>query len=75
MVLTGFMVRQTIKNAEEERRPFVVADFELEGSIFNFVLKNIGKLPAKNVSVSITPDIELDKDKSFNSSILINLLA
>lgn len=57
VVLTGRMVRQMKETSDEESRPFVIPDIDFENHIGYFEVKNIGKLPARDLLVSITPDL------------------
>lgn len=52
-----------------ERRPYLIADFNSDNSELSFILKNIGKSPAKDVKISIEPDIIKFDGYSLNKSI------
>ena len=60
------------KESSLERRPYIISDFTSEKSELGFYVKNIGKTPAKNVTVSIEPDIIKFNNDSLNQDIFGN---
>lgn len=69
VVLTGVMVRQIKKTSEEESRPYIIVDIEFTNRMAYFVLKNIGKLPAKELILKVNPDIQLITKKTLTQTI------
>jgi hypothetical protein len=57
VVLTNQMLRQMIKSQEADRRPFVIVDIERTQGWGYMVVKNIGKLPARDLSITFNPPI------------------
>lgn len=60
------------KESSLESRPYIISDFTSEKSELGFYVKNIGKTPAKNVKVSIEPDIIKYNNDSLNQDIFGN---
>ena len=60
------------KESSLERRPYIISDFTSEKSELGFYVKNIGKTPAKNVKISIEPDIIKFNNDSLNQDIFGN---
>ncbi len=54
---TGLMVQQMIKAQADERRPYIIADFNIQHPHVWFVVKNIGRLPALNLTIIIDPEL------------------
>jgi hypothetical protein len=69
VVLTGLTVRQMVKNSEDESRPYIIADIEINDHCVFFIIRNIGKLPAKELKVKIEPDIVNTIGKSLNTTL------
>ncbi len=75
VVLTSFMVRQMAQAQEEERRPYVVVDIEMDQQETTMVLKNISKTPARDVRVQLIPDILTASEKSVNDTLFSKPIA
>jgi hypothetical protein len=55
VVLTMNMVQHMVSTQEGERRPYIVADIEFEDQQAWLVLRNLGKMPAKDIRIVISP--------------------
>lgn len=73
VILTGRMVWQMKETSEEESRPYIIGDIEFEGNLGFFEIKNIGKLPAKELKISVTPDLQIIGGRSL--SMVANIIA
>ena len=51
------MVRQIAEAQQEERRPYIIVDFEIEKRLVWIVVQNIGKTPARDVRITTAPEI------------------
>ncbi|UAB82349.1 hypothetical protein INR76_06195 [Marixanthomonas sp. SCSIO 43207] len=70
VVFTWEMLERMKTESYLERRPYLVADFKSPKSNLHFELENIGKTPALNVKVKVSPDFELlKKEDSINTTI------
>ncbi|MBU2525057.1 MAG: hypothetical protein KKC03_00455 [Bacteroidetes bacterium] len=70
VVFTWEMLERMKMESYLERRPYIVADFKSPKGDLHFELENIGKTPALNVKVKVTPDFELGKkEETINSTI------
>lgn len=70
VVFTWEMLERMKTESYLERRPYLVADFKSPKSNLHFELENIGKTPALNVKVKVSPDFELlKKEDSINTKI------
>ena len=70
VLFTWEMLERMKTESYLERRPYLVADFKSPKSNLHFELENIGKTPALNVKVKVTPDFELlKKEDTINSTI------
>lgn len=75
VILTGQMVRQMIKSSEQELRPYIIVDIEIIELAGYFILRNIGKMPAQNLRVTINPELIALDDKSLSTTLLKNPIA
>ncbi|PTL38126.1 hypothetical protein [Alkalicoccus saliphilus] len=80
-VLTTFLifyanlssVKEMQKSREEENRPYIVVYLRyLNNGGVEFVVKNIGKTLAKNISITSNPDIDYPKERPLSKSNLLN---
>lgn len=69
IVLTWMMVSQIAKAQEEERRPYIIVDFEIENRLIWLVVQNIGKMPAICVKISVIPEIIDGTNKRLSDTI------
>jgi hypothetical protein len=46
-----------VRSQEEERRPFVVVELEIDGGFGWLLIHNIGRRPAINLSITFTPEL------------------
>jgi hypothetical protein len=57
VVLTGMMVRQMVKAQQDEDRPYILAHLEFDQNLCWIVVSNIGKKPAKGLTIKIDPPL------------------
>lgn len=58
--------------SNEESRPYIIANVYSEDLEINLSIQNIGKRPAKNVSITITPSLETITAKDKNGELLFD---
>lgn len=69
VIFTWEMLERMKTESYLERRPYLIADFESPKSNLSFYIKNIGKTPAKNVTIKINPDFNLLNSDTINNSL------
>lgn len=69
VALTWEMVKNIKDESHLEKRPYIIFDVKPQNSFLYFQVENIGKTLAKNLKVSIDPDIKIIKNYTLNTSI------
>ncbi len=71
-VLTAFIWKAAQKQIEASRRPYLFFGLEFKSTLVEAVLKNTGKSPALDVSVSMTPGIRRKVGDPGSPSVLLS---
>ena len=68
VVLTGAMVRQMIKNQDEQMRPYITADLDYVNGTLYLIIQNIGQRAAHDVSFAFEPELVARGGRNYSQS-------
>ncbi len=68
VLITYLILSSSVKSSEEQLRPYIVVTFPIIHLDVYFIIKNIGKRPAHNINIEISPPIDSIQMESFKGN-------